>query len=206
MPADVKQKAKAKAETLLAEARKNPAGFADLAKKNSEDAGTAAQGGDLDYFGRGAMVKPFEDAAFALKPGEISQVIESDFGYHVIKLEDARGGDRKPFEAVRTGIEDEVRKQLATKKWAEVAEQFTNTVYEQADSLQPVIDKLKLAKQTATVQRTPQPGAQGPLASAKLLVCACSPMASPPIFPWTATFPRPSASDSDISAPAARRR
>ena len=168
-PADVKQKAKAKAETLLAEARKNPAGFADLAKKNSEDAGTAAQGGDLDYFGRGAMVKPFEDAAFALKPGEISQVIESDFGYHVIKLEDARGGDRKPFEAVRTGIEDEVRKQLATKKWAEGAEQFTNTVYEQADSLQPVIDKLKLAKQTATVQRTPQPGAQGPLASAKLL-------------------------------------
>lgn len=166
---DVKQKAKARAEALLAEARKNPAGFAELAKKNSEDPGSAVQGGDLDFFGRGAMVKPFEDAAYALKVGEISNVVESDFGYHVIKLEAVRGGDKKPFEAVRASIEDEVRKQLATKKWAEVAEQFTNTVYEQADSLQPVLDKLKLSKRTATVQRTAAPGATGALASPKLL-------------------------------------
>ncbi len=167
--ADVKQKARAKAETLLAEARKNPAGFAELANKNSDDAGTAAQGGDLDFFARGAMVKPFEDAAYALKPDEISPVIESDFGYHIIKLEAVRGGDRKPFEAVRSSIEEDVRKQLATKRWAEAAEQFTNTVYEQADSLQPVIDKLKLERQTATVQRVPGPAAKGALASTKLL-------------------------------------
>jgi len=166
---DVRQKAKAKAEGLLVEARKNPAGFAELAKKNSDDEGSAAQGGDLGYFGRAAMVKPFEDAAFALKPGEVSPVIESDFGYHVIKLEAVRGGERKPFEAVRSTIEDDVRKQLATKRWAEVAEQFTNTVYEQSDSLKPVIDKLKLVPMTATVQRNPTPGATGPLASAKLL-------------------------------------
>ena len=170
---DVKQKAKARAEALLAEARKtaaaSPAAFAELAKKNSEDAGSAAQGGDLDYFGRGAMVKPFEDAAFAMKPGEISNVITSDFGYHIILLEAVRGGEKKPFEAVRASIEDEVRKQLATKRWAEAAEQFTNTVYEQADSLQPVQDKLKLEKRSATVRRTPAPGATGPLGSAKLL-------------------------------------
>ncbi|WP_088282057.1 SurA N-terminal domain-containing protein [Ideonella sp. A 288] len=166
---DVKQKAKAKAETLLAEARKNPAGFADLARKNSEDTGTAAQGGDLDFFGRGAMVKAFEDAAFALKAGEISPVIETDFGYHVIQLEATRGGDRKPFDAVRSSIEEDVRRQLATKRWAEAAEQFTNTVYEQADSLQPVIDKLKLEKLTATVMRSPAPDAKGALASQKLL-------------------------------------
>lgn len=167
--ADVKQAAKAKAESLSIEARKNANAFAELAKKHSEDAGTAAQGGDLDFFGRGAMVPAFENAAFALKPGEISPVIESDFGYHVIKLEAMRGGDVKPFEAARAGIEDEVRKQLATKRWAEAAEQFTNTVYEQADSLQPVLDKLKLTRLTATVQRTPPPGSTGPLASAKLL-------------------------------------
>ncbi len=167
--ADVKQKAKAKAEALLLEARKNAAGFADLAKANSEDAGTAAQGGDLDFFGRGAMVKPFENAAFALKAGEISPVIESDFGYHIIKLEAARGGEVKPFEAVRAGIEDDVRKQMATKRWAEAAEQFTNTVYEQADSLQPAADKLKLTKLTATVFRNAAPNGKGPLASAKLL-------------------------------------
>jgi len=70
---------------------------------------------------------------------------------------------------VRPAIEDEVRKQLAAKRWAEAAEQFTNTVYEQSDSLQPVIDKLKLDKRVATVQRTPAPGAPPVLASAKLL-------------------------------------
>ena len=166
---DVRQKAKARAEALLIEARKTPAGFVDLAKKNSDDAGSAVQGGDLDFFGRGAMVKPFEDAAFAMKPGEISNVVESDFGYHIIKLEAVRGGEKKPFEAVRPVIEDEVRQQLASKRWAEAAEQFTNAVYEQSDSLQPVIDKLKLEKRTATVQRTPAQGVTGALASAKLL-------------------------------------
>jgi peptidyl-prolyl cis-trans isomerase D len=125
---DVKQKAKAKAEALLAEVRKAPASFAEVAKKNSQDPGSAAKGGDLDFFGRGAMVKPFEDTVFAMKPGEISNVVETDFGYHVIQLDAVRGGDKKPFEAVRAQIEDEVRQQLAVKRWAEAAEQFTNTV------------------------------------------------------------------------------
>lgn len=169
MPAGERQKAKARAEALLAEARKAPAAFAELARKNSEDVGSAASGGDLDFFGRGAMVKPFEDAVFSLKAGEISPVVESDFGYHVIQLVAVRGGEKKPFEAVRGEIETEVKRTLAQRKYSETAEQFTNTVYEQADSLQPVIDKLKLEKRTATVQRTPAPGAAGALASAKLL-------------------------------------
>ena len=167
--ADVRQKAKARAEALLVEARKNPGGFAELAKKNSEDPGSATQGGDLDFFGRGAMVKPFEDAAFAMKAGEISNLVETDFGYHLIKLESVRGGEKKPFEAVRATVEEEVRQQLAGQRWAEAAEQFTNMVYEQSDSLQPVIDKLKLEKKTATVRRMPLPGTSGALASAKLL-------------------------------------
>src|SRR5205085_5619524 len=100
-PAADREKAKAKAESLLAEARKNPAGFAELAKKNSDDKGSAANGGDLDFFGRGAMVKPFEDAAFAMKAGEISNVVESEFGFHIIKLIAVRGGEAKPFESVR---------------------------------------------------------------------------------------------------------
>ena len=166
---DVKQKAKARAEALLAEVRKAPASFAEVAKKNSDDPGSAANGGDLDFFGRGAMVKPFEDAAFAMKPGETSAVIETDFGYHVLRLDAVRGGDKQPFDAVRATIEDEVRQQLATKRWAEAAEQFTNLVYEQSDSLQPVIDKLKLEKRSAQVRRQPAPGASGPLASVKLL-------------------------------------
>ena len=168
-----KTKAKARAGELLAQARKNPADFAELARKNSQDTGTAAQGGDLDFFGRGAMVKPFEEAAFTLKQGDISDVFETDFGFHFLIVTGVRGGQKKAFEDVRAEIDAELRKAKAKAEWAKAAEQFTNTVYEQSDSLQPVIDKfsdkLKLDKKTATVQRTPMPGASGPLVSAKLL-------------------------------------
>ena len=164
-----KAKAKARAEELLAQSRKNPADFAELARKNSQDTGTAAQGGDLDFFGRGAMVKPFETAAFTLKRGDISDVFETDFGFHFLTVTGVRGGQKKAFEEVRAEIEGELRKAKAKAEWAKVAEQFTNTVYEQSDSLQPVIDKLKLDKKTATVLRTPMPGASGPLVSVKLL-------------------------------------
>jgi len=162
-------KAKAKAESLLEQARKAPAGFAELAKKNSDDPGSAAQGGDLEFFGRGAMTPPFDAAVFAMKQGEISNLVKTDFGFHIIQLTGVRGGVAKPFEEVRPQLEDEVRKQLAQKKYAEVAEQFTNMVYEQADSFQNVVDKLKLSKQTTVVHRQPEPGAAGVLASARLL-------------------------------------
>ncbi|HEV6968251.1 peptidylprolyl isomerase [Roseateles sp.] len=168
-PADERAKAKAKAEEILAQVRKNPADFAALAKKNSQDEGSAANGGDLDFFGRGAMVKEFDAAVYAMKPGEISNLVETDFGYHIIQLTGVRGGEKKPFEAVRGEVESEVRKQLAQRRYAEAAEQFGNLVYEQSDSLQPAADKLKLQIQTATVQRQPQAGAAGPLASPKLL-------------------------------------
>lgn len=167
--ADDKAKAKAKAEALLAEVRKAPGTFADVARKNSQDPGSAAQGGDLDFFGRGGMTKAFEDAAYAMKQGEISNVIETEFGYHIIMLTAVRGGEKKPFEAVRAEIEDDVRKQVAQARYAEAAEQFSNLVYEQSDSLKPAADKLKLTIQTATVQRKPLPTAVGTPASPKLL-------------------------------------
>lgn len=162
-------KAKARAQELLAEARKDPARFADIARKSSQDEGSAAQGGDLDFFGRGAMVKAFEDAAFKLKPGEISEVFETDFGYHFLTVTAVRGGQSKPFDSVKAEIETELRQQLARADWAKLSQEFSDLVYEQSDSLQPVIDKLKLAKQTDTVMRTAAAGATGPLASAKLL-------------------------------------
>lgn len=168
--AEQREKAKAKAAALLAEARKDPAKFAELAKKNSEDPGSAVQGGDLDFFARGAMVKPFEDAAFALKPGQLSEVVESDFGYHVILLTAVRGGEKKAFESVKAEIENEVKQQLAQRRYAEAAEIFSNTVYEQADSLKPAAEKLKLTVRTASgVARTPAQGATGALASPKFL-------------------------------------
>lgn len=168
-PAAERDKARARVEALLAQARAKPAGFAELAKKNSDDTGSAAQGGDLGFFGRGAMVKPFEDAVFAMKPGEISNLIETDFGYHIIQLTEVRGGEKQPFDSVRGEIEAEVRRSLAQRRYVEAAEQFSNMVYEQPDSLQPVLERFKLEKRSATVQRRPLPGASGVLASPQLL-------------------------------------
>ena len=166
-----KQKARAKAEELLAQVRKNPDSFAAVAKANSQDPGSAPQGGDLDFFARGAMTKPFEDAAFALKnKGEISGVVESEFGFHIIRLTDIKAEKAKTFEEVRPQLEADLRKEQAQKKYAEAAETFSNTVYEQAESLKPVADKLKLEVRTAqAVSRTPAPGAAGPLANPKFL-------------------------------------
>ena len=168
-PAAEKQKAKARAQELLDEVLKNPKSFADLARKHSQDSGSAEKGGDLDFFGRGSMVKPFEEAVFALKDGEISKLIESDFGYHVIQLTATRGGQAQPFEAVRAEIEAEVRKADAQRRYATAAEQFTNKLYEQSDSLQAVVAEWKLEKRSASVKRMPAPGVTGPLASAKFL-------------------------------------
>jgi len=170
-PAEEKAKAKARAEEVLAEVKKNPDKFAELAKKYSQDPGSAQQGGDLDFFARGAMTKPFEDAVFALKnKGDIAGPVESDFGWHIIKLTDLKVPRQRTFAEVKPELEAELRKQQAQKRYAEAAETFSNTVYEQSDSLKPVADKLKLEIHTAQgVTRTPPPGATGPLASPKFL-------------------------------------
>jgi len=164
-------KAKAKAEGLLGELRKNPTAFAELARKNSDDPGSADKGGDLDFFARGAIAaKPLEDAAFSLKPDEVSAIVESEFGYHIVKLTALRGGQTRSFDEVRAEIEGEVKTQLAQKRFSEAAVEFTNMVYEQPDSLKPAADKFKLELRTAqNVRRTPQPGATGPLSNAKFL-------------------------------------
>ncbi len=165
-----RKKAKERAEALLADLRKAPDSFAEVARKNSQDPGSAPNGGDLDFFGRGAMVKPFEDAAFALKKGEISAVVESDFGFHIIRVTDIKTPKQKTFEELRASMESELKTQQAQRKFAEVAEAFTNGVYEQSDGLKPVAEKLKLELKIATnVQRKASPAMTGPLANAKFL-------------------------------------
>jgi peptidyl-prolyl cis-trans isomerase D len=142
-----KAAAKAKAEQIFREARQNPASFPQLAKRYSQDTGSAEKGGDLGFFPRGTMVKPFEDAVFKMSPGEIAGPVESEFGYHIIKLTAVKGGKTRSLEEVRDEIALELKRQKAARKFAELAENFSNLVYEQSDSLQPAADALKLKVQ-----------------------------------------------------------
>jgi peptidyl-prolyl cis-trans isomerase D len=171
-----RQKAKARAEELLQSLKKAPNTFAEVAKANSQDTGSAANGGDLDFFARGSMVKPFEDAAFALSKGDISGVVESEFGYHIIKLTDVKTPKQRSFDELRSGLEAELKAQQAKAKFAEAAEAFANGVYEQSDSLKPVAEKLKLdIKTTTNVLRQPAPGATGVLSNEKFIAAIFSP-------------------------------
>jgi peptidyl-prolyl cis-trans isomerase D len=167
-----KAAAKTKADGLVAQLRKTPGDFAKLAKANSQDPGSAENGGDLGYFGKDAMVKPFEDAAFSLKQGEISNPVESDFGYHIIQVTGIKPAAVKPLDSIKDEIAGEIKKQLASKKYSELSDQFSNMVYEQGDSLQPVADKLKLKIETVSgLTRVPNPAAAptAPYNNAKFL-------------------------------------
>lgn len=168
-----KAAAKAKAEEVLKEVRKTPAKFADLAKQYSQDPGSAKSGGDLGYFGRGMMVKAFEEAVFKQKEGEISDVLESEFGYHIIKLTGIKTAKVKSLDEVRADIVSELKREAATRKFAESAEAFNNTVYEQSDSLQPAAEKFKLKiQQSGWLKKNPdqrEAAALGPLANDKIL-------------------------------------
>ena len=148
--------ARAKIERILAQLKKSPDRFAELAKQNSQDPGSATKGGDLGFFGRGMMVKPFEDTAFAMKKeGEISEVIQTEFGFHIIRLTGIQHSSVKPLEAMRAELTEEVQRQKGQRRFTEVAEAFSNTVYEQPDSLNPVADQYRLEiRTTGWITRT----------------------------------------------------
>ncbi len=163
--------AKAKADAVLAEVRKNPANFAEIAKVQSQDPGSAPSGGDLGVIEKGSLVKPVEDAIFALKQGETSGVVQSEFGYHIIKLTALTPAAQKPLDAAKDEIAADLKKQKMSKKYSEMAETFTNMVYEQSESLKPVADKLGLKIETVDgLTRKPSPQlAQAPFNNEKFL-------------------------------------
>ncbi|HBO91397.1 MAG TPA: hypothetical protein DD460_11675 [Acidobacteria bacterium] len=117
----------AKAESVLAEARAG-ADFADLAEQYSDDTGSASLGGDLNYFGRGQMVPAFETAAFGLMPGEISGLVQSDFGLHIIKVVDKQEAFNRPLDEVRDQIADQLQWQQALDRANAVATELSNTI------------------------------------------------------------------------------
>jgi peptidyl-prolyl cis-trans isomerase D len=150
--------AKAKAEAALAEVRKNPADFAKIAKAQSQDPGSAELGGDLGVVEKGLFVKPVEDAIYGLKEGETSGLVRSEFGYHIIKVTKIVPAVQKTLEEAKPEILADLKKTKMSAKYTELAETFTNTAYEQSDSLKPVADKLGLTIQTVDgLTRTPNP-------------------------------------------------
>lgn len=168
--------AKAKAEAIVAELRKAPADFAKVAKAKSDDAVSAEQGGDLDIVTKGALPAPVEAAVLKLKQGEISDAVQSDFGFHVLTVTALKPAVVKPLDEVKGEVAAVLKKQKAAKKYSEMAETFSNTVYEQADSLKPVADKLGLKIESASnVSRTPGPAAgAAPYNNAKFLTALFS--------------------------------
>ena len=151
-PAD-DAKAKAKAEAVLADVKAHPDQFAAIAQKESQDPGSAAKGGDLGWSTSGVLTgeKAFDTAAMALNKDEVSSVVHTSFGYHIIKATDVKAAATKPFAEVKDAIVKDLKTQLATKSYSDDADGFTSTVYEQAKSLKPAADKFKLTIQTATV-------------------------------------------------------
>ena len=187
-----KEEARKKAEAIAAEVRKNPASFAEVAKRESQDPGSRGNGGDLGFTARGSFVKPFEDALYRMKQGEVSGVVESEFGFHVIQLtgiqrkdgkEERRAShiliaapvDAKPLEALRGEIEAELKKARASKRYSEAADDFRNMVYEQFDSLKPAAERFKLKLQTTGwLSRSPNQEL-GALDNPKLIAALFSP-------------------------------
>jgi peptidyl-prolyl cis-trans isomerase D len=144
---EAKQKARAKAEEIYSQLKQKPERFAEIAKQQSQDPGSAAKGGDLGYFGRGNMPKPFEDAVFGLKVGEISRPVETQYGFHIVRLTAVKGGQGRSFEEVRGQIETDLKRQRAGRKFAEVAENFNNVLFEQSESLKPAAEIAKTSPQ-----------------------------------------------------------
>lgn len=112
--------AKARADEVLEKLRSG-ADFATLAKEYSADPGTRDKGGDLGFFSRGRMVKPFEDAAFGLAtPGDLAVPVETPFGFHVLRLEEIRPAGKKPYDELRADIKRDLRKKLANDRRIEI--------------------------------------------------------------------------------------
>jgi peptidyl-prolyl cis-trans isomerase D len=158
--AAAKEKAKARAEELYQQIKAKPDSFGELAKKYSQDPGSAEKGGDLGYFSRGSMVKAFDDAVFNMKAGETSPPVESEYGYHIIKLTGVRPGRTSSPDEVGAKLEEEVKKQTASRQYAELAEKLNNLVFEQSDTLKPAADLLHVpARQSGWITRSQAPDA-----------------------------------------------
>ncbi len=141
--------AKQKAEELLKEAKANPERFAELAQKHSQDPGSAAKGGDLGFFDRQTMAKPFTDATFALHAGEISGVVQTRFGYHIIRLDDIKPANVPSLQKIRQQVESDFVQERLKQHFASDARLLGEELEKDRTTLKKVAEKMGLPLQTA---------------------------------------------------------
>lgn len=161
-----KDKVKAEAQTVLDKINQG-ADFSEMAKEYSKDPGSAENGGDLGFFGRGQMVPAFEESAFSLNPGDVSELIESSFGYHIIKLTSIEGGEAKPLETVKGEIIESIQFDQVENSYFEKVELMQTMAYEQPDSLESVSAELNMKIKESKLMSTK--GGEGIFSNAKLL-------------------------------------
>jgi len=137
------EKTRTEAQQVLQQIR-DGADFSKLAKEHSSDPGSAAKGGDLGYFATGTMVPAFDKKVFAMKPGEVSGLVRTRFGFHIIKLVDIKGSKIPPLKEVRDQLTRELKQQKIDDIYYEKLEQLTDTSYENPDSLEATADALGL--------------------------------------------------------------
>ncbi len=130
------------AKELAAQVRADPSLFAELAKQHSQDGGSAASGGELGWITEGTWPDALQKAVFSLNEGEVSEVIDGPDGYHVFKANAFEPEQSQPFESVKAELAEEVRQQLAAEKFAEMATQLTQLVYDSPESLDAAADAL----------------------------------------------------------------
>ena len=161
--------AKAGAQKLLDEIKAG-ADFSELAKEHSDDKGSGSNGGDLGDVERGMMVKPFEDAAFALQQDQISELVRSRFGYHIIQVTKIEGGDLQSFDDVKQQLTDEFKKREADALFGEKYDQLAELSYADSGTLQTVADAIGVKIQES--DWVPRTGASGKFANAKIIEAA----------------------------------
>jgi peptidyl-prolyl cis-trans isomerase D len=132
LPPEKEEEIKTKAMNIL-QRLKNGEKFEELAKMFSEDNSTAKKGGELGYFKKGDMVKPFEEAAFSLKPGEISSIVKTQFGFHIIKVEDVKDERTKPLEEVKEDIKKDIISEKAQQMVSIEAKKAFNRLFKSKD-------------------------------------------------------------------------
>lgn len=154
-----RQAAEARAAKLAAEARAPGADFAALARANSDDTGSKAKGGDLGWLTRASMPPAFAEAAFAMQPGEVRGPVKTDFGWHIIKVNQVRAGSQPPFEAVRAQLEQELAQSERERAFNETSGKLVDAVYKNPTALAPAAKAVGLpVQQTPAFTRAGGPG------------------------------------------------